>query len=553
MIASLKQSKWDERIAPTAEEEYASLLNVLNWTEGFGLVFVQCAPAQGEQLIKRVREDLPQKRIESMNLSKEIKNLYERVEDVAKYTKPNILFIRGIENSFVPYIKSGFGGQGDYYKLDSVPPILNHLNLQRERFRSSTQICLVFLLPLFGMKYFIQRAPDFFDWRSGLFEIAADKDIANAAAREINFAGDYSEYQRWTFSKRIKRILEIETYLTEEIDLDNKVNLYFELGVLRFINEDYEEAISSYDKALEIKPDYYEVWGNRGVALNDLGKYEEAIASYDKVLEIKPYDHKARNNRGIALGKLGKYEEAIVSYDKAIEIKPDDYEAWNNRGVTLGNIGRNEEAIVSYNKAIEIKPDDQDAWINRGHALFIMGRYEEANVSYDKSLEIKPDKHEVWNNRGVALAYLCRYEEAIASYDKALEIKPNDHNALCNRGAALGILGRNEEAIVSYDKALEIKPNDHNALCNRGAALGNIGRNEEAISYYDKALQINPNDPNVYFNKACAYSLQNQIELALENLQKAIQLAPEKYLEMAKTDSDFDSIRHDPRFQELIQ
>jgi tetratricopeptide (TPR) repeat protein len=73
-----------------------------------------------------------------------------------------------------------------------------------------------------------------------------------------------------------------------------------------------------------------------------------------------------------------------------------------------------------------------------------------------------------------------------------------------------------------------------------------------AIASYDQALAIKPDDPNPYHNKACAYSLQNQIELALENLQKAIQLSPEEYRNMAKTDTDFDSIRCDPGFQALI-
>jgi len=66
-------------------------------------------------------------------------------------------------------------------------------------------------------------------------------------------------------------------------------------------------------------------------------------------------------------------------------------------------------------------------------------------------------------------------------------------------------------------------------------------------------LQINPDDPSPYYAKARIYSLQNQIELSLENLQKAIQLDPDESCEMAKTDSDFDNIRHDPRFQALIQ
>jgi tetratricopeptide (TPR) repeat protein len=80
-----------------------------------------------------------------------------------------------------------------------------------------------------------------------------------------------------------------------------------------------------------------------------------------------------------------------------------------------------------------------------------------------------------------------------------------------------------------------------------------LGINEEAIASYDRALQINPDYHEAFYNKACVYALQSQIELALENLQKAIQLAPEENREMAKTDSAFDNIRSDPRFQELIQ
>ncbi len=83
--------------------------------------------------------------------------------------------------------------------------------------------------------------------------------------------------------------------------------------------------------------------------------------------------------------------------------------------------------------------------------------------------------------------------------------------------------------------------------------LKELGRYEEAIASYDQTLQIKPDKHEAWYNKAYAYSLQNAIELALENLQKAIQLNPEEYRKMAKTDSDFDNIRHDPRFQALIQ
>lgn len=110
-----------------------------------------------------------------------------------------------------------------------------------------------------------------------------------------------------------------------------------------------------------------------------------------------------------------------------------------------------------------------------------------------------------------------------------------------------------EEAISSYNEALKIKPDNHEAWNKRGLALENLGRIEEAMSSYDEALKIKPNYDDAWYNKACYYALQGQVELAIDNLRQAIALNPQEYLEAAKTDSDFDRIREDPRFQQLMQ
>ncbi|MDB9428216.1 tetratricopeptide repeat protein, partial [Microcystis aeruginosa CS-555/01A07] len=157
-----------------------------------------------------------------------------------------------------------------------------------------------------------------------------------------------------------------ETDLTEVVQ---DVAFWFEQGYQKLINGDFIGAIASWDRALEIKPDFHLAWLIRGGALYNLGRFEQAIASYDRALEIKPDFHEAWNNRGIELVNLGRFEEAIASYDRALEIKPDFHEAWNNRGIALGNLGRFEEAIASYDRALEIKPDYYGAWNNRGIAL----------------------------------------------------------------------------------------------------------------------------------------------------------------------------------------
>jgi tetratricopeptide (TPR) repeat protein len=315
----------------------------------------------------------------------------------------------------------------------------------------------------------------------------------------------------------------------------------------------YEEAIASFDKSLEFKPDDHEVWNIRGILLWTLGRLEEALTSFDRAIEFKPDFSEAWIYRGVALVAWGRLEEAIASYDKAIKIKPDFPEAWHNRGIALFYLERYQEAITSFNQTTQIKSDFPEAYHFRGAALSQLRRYEEALASYGEAIKIKPDFPEAWYDRGNALSDLRRYEEAITSYDKAIEFKPDYYQAWYNRGMALGNLGHLEEAITSYDKALEFRPDAYQPWNNQGNALKKLGRYEEALISFDKALEIKPDLQQAWYNKAACYALQGNVEQAIENLQQVINLNPDTYRELAKTDSDFDSIREDDRFQALIQ
>jgi superkiller protein 3 len=438
---------WDADL-PEAEpeEEYQTLVRTIKRTNGFRLLFVECSPAEGERLIAKVQADVPQKKIEVLPLDESVYNFYKIIEDLPHRDAINILFVKGLEYSLYEYEKEkkeiGWESKDIYsYSWRGVPPVLINLNQQRERFRDNFKICFVFILPRFAVNYLIQRAPDFFDWRSSLFKLSMDGESLQAESiKACSERGKIEDYLTLNPQERKRELMRIQALIDEDGQTpEQKAELFYEQGLLYRYAEEYAKAIASYDKALEIKPDYHEAWNNRGIALGNLGRLEEAIASYDKALEFKPDLHEAWYNRGIALGNLGRLEEAIASYDKALEFKPDLHEAWYNRGNALYNLGRLEEAIASYDKALEIKPDYHEAWNYRGYALGNLGRLEEAIASYDKALEIKPDYHEAWNYRGYALVNLGRLEEAIASYDKALEFKPDYHEAWNNRGSGLVI------------------------------------------------------------------------------------------------------------------
>ncbi len=62
---------------------------------------------------------------------------------------------------------------------------------------------------------------------------------------------------------------------------------------------------------------------NRGLSLVELENYEEAISSFDKALEIQPSSFKIWDKRGYTLVRLGRDEEAITNFNKALELNPE--------------------------------------------------------------------------------------------------------------------------------------------------------------------------------------------------------------------------------------
>ncbi len=360
LIALAEPIDWDEDVVVSPTETYDALVRSIGRTVGFGMFFVRCVEGDRDDLIARLRSDLPRLKLEQMVLDSELAdgNLYGRVEDFVNQDPVNVLCISGLEKSFDPYVKSGYGGVGDYYHKDMVPRVLGHLNLQRERFRDDFPFCFIFFLSTFGIKFIARRSPDFFDWRSGIFEFVPDAEVTRKLTQEMYGEIEFTKYQTWTHEQRIDRIRDIQALIDEDQQtVNSKVRLFVEKGNILLADQSYKESIASYEKAIEFKPDYYPIWSIRGIALSALGRNEEAIASYEKAIEIKP-DDIAWYVRGIALSALGRKEEAIASYDKAIEFKPDYGEAYYNRACSYSIQGDFDRAISDLSEAIRLEPEE---------------------------------------------------------------------------------------------------------------------------------------------------------------------------------------------------
>jgi tetratricopeptide (TPR) repeat protein len=76
----------------------------------------------------------------------------------------------------------------------------------------------------------------------------------------------------------------------------------------------------------------------------------------------------------------------------------------------------------------------------------------------------------------------------------------------------------------------------------------------EYAAIADRASEVLADDPPyaaLYYNFACAASLAGRLDQALAHLRRGLELSDELRA-WAREDSDFDAVRDDPRFQELV-
>jgi tetratricopeptide (TPR) repeat protein len=260
-----------------------------------------------------------------------------------------------------------------------------------------------------------------------------------------------------------------------------------------FLEKVCEQKTIDFEENIEA-----ETWFNWGYDFFENKKYNQAITCYQKSIDIKPDFYEALNNIGSVYNdELSEYEKAISYFQKACESEPDVYQAWYNLGNAYTNIEDYNQAIISYQKAIEIKPDSHEIWFNLGNVYFGIPDYKQAINSYQKALEIKPDKLEAWYNLGIVYTTIKDYNQAITCYQKAIEIKPDYHEAWYNLGNAYTNIEDYNEAIVCCKKAIEIKPDYYEVMSTIGFVYFVQGQFLEAEKYCLQTMFINESVMNL--------------------------------------------------------
>jgi peroxin-5 len=123
---------------------------------------------------------------------------------------------------------------------------------------------------------------------------------------------------------------EVKRLLLSALDFDSTDagEVYEALGVIYNVNKDYAAAAGSFRKALEARPDDYQLWNKLGATLANGSQSEEALPAYHKALQIKPKYARAWLNMAISHSNLQDHTEAARCYLQTLSLNPAAAHCW---------------------------------------------------------------------------------------------------------------------------------------------------------------------------------------------------------------------------------
>jgi serine/threonine protein kinase/tetratricopeptide (TPR) repeat protein len=345
-------------------------------------------------------------------------------------------------------------------------------------------------------------------------------------------------------------ITEIEAYETQSVEAYES----FSRGMINLrasSRDSLDRAIYYFETAAEQDPSYAGAWAALSAAYDLKGYFlnipelsHKAVGFAEKAIKLNPRLSHAHQFLGGAYNTLGRFDEAIAAFNEAIELEPNNAGAHQSlaRAYWIGK-GMVEESIVELEHAVALNPQSGYAYLQLVFLHTLVGNYSRAEAAAEHAIELqekyisgKEGLQVVGAHTRLGYCYYrqARYDEAIAEYQLELEfLKASDH-ALRDR------------SLTELEQKM-------------GAAYLRKGMSEEAEQHFKSALKRyehrigkGGDDPFTKYYIACLYSLKGDADHALKYLKESLGPLKEINTIRAKNDPDFENIREDQRFRDLI-
>jgi tetratricopeptide (TPR) repeat protein len=354
------------------------------------------------------------------------------------------------------------------------------------------------------------------------------------------------------YNRRLADIVTVQEEISKEIS--EKLRLRLTGEEQKRLSKPYTENTEAYQ--LYLKGRYH--WNRRPRGLR------EGIKYFEQAIEKDPSYALAYTGLADSYGAFATWEDGTVSPDeimpkaaaaaiKALEIDETLAEAHSSLAYIRLHydwdwLGTEKEL----KRAIELNPNSANAHHWYSHCLMTMGRTQESWTESQRALELDPldpiiNGHQSWH-----YYYAHQYDQSIEKCQKMLQMDSNSFWAHFELGRGYEQKGMYKEAIAQLNSASTLARHMTWARGALGHAYAVSGQRSQAQRVLDQLEELSKERYVSPSDIAIVHVGLGETDQALGWLQKAFQ---ERcwYLVLLKLDPRLDSLRSDPRFQDLVR
>ncbi len=255
-------------------------------------------------------------------------------------------------------------------------------------------------------------------------------------------------------------------------------------GELFSSKKQISSAITEYQKALDINPNYADAFVAIGCLYEKKEKYDLAAEAFLSAQKLMPDNYIVKIHLASCYLQLRLPEEALYWAESVI----DSAESCNLRGMIYLQLNQKDQAIKEFEKSKSLDPNYLEAWINLGGLAIEEEKYDLAEQNYRRVLEISKDEKE-------AILGLARCALAKNDTETCLDLlkgAPSSADTDFLHGDAMLSKENYEEAKKDFEKAVSKDRNFVSAYIRLGEACQMLNKKEEARKAYRRALKIDP-------------------------------------------------------------
>jgi serine/threonine-protein kinase len=354
-----------------------------------------------------------------------------------------------------------------------------------------------------------------------------------------------------TYRGTMEDVFDIQEKVAQEIA--GALRLHLTPGENRELKKRYTENTEAYQLYLQGRFQ----WNKRTVE-----GFTKAIALFQEALQKDPRFAPAYAGLADSYALLGEtslyarhphdvYPKAREAAARALELDEGLAEAHTSMGYLKMNDYDWQGAEEEFKKSIELNPNYATTYHWYSGLLSATGRNEEAIRMMEKARDLDPISLPIQTDLGLSYYFARQFDRAIEQYKRALDLDPNFTRTYISLSSALALTGRHKEALAEVQKAIE-RTGDRSRVAYLGRVYARMGEREKALAAIEEVKEISKNRIVSPHSIALVYSALGEKDLAFEWLNKSL---GEGYVELytLKVDPWLDSLRDDPRFQELLE